>query len=247
MIWLRQRKYLVLMAALVILLVISPLLSDTARGRWALDALTTLVFLGGIFVVFADKVQRRLALVLGIPALLDNWSTVAQLSEPPLAVVLNAGSVLFVSFIVLVVLRSMFRAERITADSVRGAFCCYLLIGLAFGDAYCIVELLQPGSFRTETGTMGFPDELARRSALTYMSFVTLTTVGFGDVTPATAAARWLAVAEAIFGQFYIAILVAELVGKSVAQALLEPRSQAFFLEPAPDPVKASDPLKASG
>ena len=102
-----------------------------------------------------------------------------------------------------------------------------MLIRLIFGHVFCLVELLAPGSFRGgEAVADSFQNEDARRSLLNYLSFVTLTTVGFGDVSPATSATRWLAVVEAILGQFYIAILVAELVGKRVGQALSEPRSQ---------------------
>jgi hypothetical protein len=61
-------------------------------------------------------------------------------------------------------------------------------------------------------------EEGRQRSVLTYFSFITLTTLGYGDITPGSGAARGLAMVEAIMGQFYIAVLVAELVGRRVSQ-----------------------------
>jgi voltage-gated potassium channel Kch len=92
---------------------------------------------------------------------------------------------------------------------------------LAFGHLYCLLDAIAPGSLR---GNAEFAIELGdgetRFFRLTYFSLATLTTLGYGDFIPATDAARGLAVVEAILGQFYIAVLVAELIGRRVSQAL---------------------------
>jgi hypothetical protein len=84
-----------------------------------------------------------------------------------------------------------------------------------------VIEIARPGSFRVDAE---FADQLQlehhRHFFLTYYSFITLTTVGYGDVVPIKAASRGMAIVEAILGQFYIAVLIAELIGKRVAQAL---------------------------
>ena len=99
--------------------------------------------------------------------------------------------------------------------------CGYLLLGIIWSLLYCATEMASPGSF-----VMSVPGQDHRaaapldRSDLSYYSFITLATVGYGDVTPTTQLARTLAWTEAITGQFYLAILVAGLVGFKVTQAM---------------------------
>src|SRR5204863_7015600 len=101
-----------------------------------------------------------------------------------------------------------------SADSIYGAFCGYLLVGLIFGHLYRCLEALSPGSFHGNADFMAHvQDERYTHFLLVYFSFVTLTTVGYGDITPASEATRGLAVVEAVIGQFYLAVLIGELIG----------------------------------
>ena len=93
-----------------------------------------------------------------------------------------------------------------TLHRVQGAVAAYLLLGLVWGYAYQLVAALAPGAFANAVATPGQDHNLI------YFSFVTLTTVGYGDVTPVHPAARSLALMEALTGQLYPAILLARLV-----------------------------------
>jgi hypothetical protein len=141
-------------------------------------------------------------------------------------VVFHLFATLFLGFTVAVILQTIHEAKKVSSDSIVGAFSGYLLTGAAFGHVYCILEALTPGSFR---GMEGLPGQLADRevgrSLLNYFSFVTLTTVGYGDITPATPTARALACLEAVTGQFYIAVVMAELIGLKIAQPRGDQRS----------------------
>ncbi len=104
-----------------------------------------------------------------------------------------------------------------TAMSVNrlvGAVCVYLLLGVMWALAYTVLDLLAPGSFR------GFSslDDRSWDSEWLFFSFVTMTTLGYGDITPVSATAKFLAYSQAVFGQFYIAVLVAGLVGAYIAR-----------------------------
>jgi hypothetical protein len=133
---------------------------------------------------------------------------------------------IYLSFSVGVLLWSINREETVTAESVYGAFCGYLLIGVVFGHFYCIVDEIAPHAYvGAATVRPDFENRMERRYLLTYYSFITLTTVGYGDIAPANNFARSLAIIEAIVGQFYMAVLIAELIGKRVAHALSGPRS----------------------
>src|SRR5262249_57380705 len=104
-------------------------------------------------------------------------------------------------------------------DSFLGAVCGYLFLGLGWAVLYSMIEGFRPGSFeigpKLVTG-----GEVARPlpHVLTYYSFVTLTTVGYGDISPVSPAARTLAWIEAITGQFYLAVIVAGVGGVAAAQ-----------------------------
>ena len=135
------------------------------------------------------------------------------------------GSALFIyasffgiiGFLVLTICISFYRVavdSDINANRIIGAIVVYLLLGVFWAVAYSIVEVLQPGSFTGfEIGARNEWD-----SEWLYFSFVTMTTLGYGDIAPLTAVARMLAYMQAVFGQFYIAILVAGLVGAYVGR-----------------------------
>ena len=104
--------------------------------------------------------------------------------------------------------------HEITANRIVGAVAVYLLLGVLWSVLYTLVEIYSPGSFRGfDTGT-----QIDWESEWLYFSFVTMTTLGYGDIVPVSGIAKVLAYMQAIFGQFYIAILVAGLVGAYIAR-----------------------------
>ncbi|HEY1861907.1 MAG TPA: potassium channel family protein [Gemmataceae bacterium] len=227
--WWLRRRYLVLLLALVFSLVIFPLLRDTLDEPFLADAMLTIVFVAAFRVVFAKKRWHVLAVLLGIPPLVGLWTgyVLPGLPRPPLAVGFHLCAAVFLSFAVATILGSILGEKVVTADSIYGAFSGYLLAGLAFGHLYCVVEIVIPGSFRVDASVASqLQVEHHRHFLLSYFSFITLTTVGYGDVVPIKAAARGLTIVEAIIGQFYIAVLIAELIGKRVAHALTSPQSE---------------------
>jgi hypothetical protein len=224
--WLLRRKFLVLLVALLLVLVVYPLLRDVFDARIVMDILFMILFLAALQVVFIKGHLRILALVLGIPTMVGLWTGyfLPGLPRMPLAIAFHLLAVLFFAFTIATILWVIVRAPEITADSIYGAFCGYFLVGLAFGHLFCAIEFVIPGSFRGDTVFhTQLEAEHHRHFLLTYFSFITLTTVGYGDIVPISASARALAVVEAILGQFYIAVLIAELIGKRVAQALAGP------------------------
>lgn len=103
---------------------------------------------------------------------------------------------------------------EITINRIMGAIAVYLLLGVLWAVVYTLVELIWPGSVNGfEVG-----GDAQWNSEWLYFSFVTMTTLGYGDIAPVSAIARVLAYMQAVFGQFYIAILVAGLVGAYISQ-----------------------------
>ncbi|WP_010586362.1 ion channel [Schlesneria paludicola] len=159
--------------------------------------------------------SRAISLILGVPAigltLFRNFFT----GNTEL-LVSNLGRIIgivFLVFTIAVILRTLITQPTVTRDSIAGAFCGYTLIGVAFAEAYCLLETLAPGSFQVGNLKSDWThDPVSRWYMLEYFSFTTMTTLGFGDVLPASPIARCLTVWEAICGQFYLAVLVAGLV-----------------------------------
>ena len=104
-----------------------------------------------------------------------------------------------------------------TRDKIAGAICVYLLLGVIWSLAYAIIAVTTPGAFRApEEITAG----LAGGShAFIYFSFVTLTTLGYGDISPVAPVSQTLAWFEAVTGQLYLTILVARLVGLHISHS----------------------------
>jgi hypothetical protein len=110
-------------------------------------------------------------------------------------------------------MRQVAVGTEINPNRIVGAICVYLLLGVMWSAIYMTIEFFQPGSFRgltDVTSPVWNPDWI-------YFSFVTITTLGYGDITPLTQTARSFAFAEAIVGQFYIAVLVAGLVSAYIS------------------------------
>jgi hypothetical protein len=100
-------------------------------------------------------------------------------------------------------------------NRIAGGICIYMIAAIVWALAYTLVYQFIPGAFNG-LASLPFEDQLAE---MLYFSFVTLTTLGYGDVTPAHPFTRWMAQVEAVFGQLYIAILIASLVGMWIASA----------------------------
>jgi hypothetical protein len=122
----------------------------------------------------------------------------------------------FVTFAVAVLaLKHVFRAGPITADRIRGSIVGYLLIGVLWCVAYQLIYFLVPGAFNVPDKAAIVPRSLSHR--FVYFSFITLTTVGYGDITPVYPVARTLASMEGLIGQLYPTILIARLVSLQIS------------------------------
>jgi hypothetical protein len=115
-------------------------------------------------------------------------------------------------FFAVTILLYVLGSGKVTWDKIYGAICAYLLFGYAWAFGYSLIEELQPGSFKY-LATPAPHDLVGRLMQFRYFSFVTLATVGYGDIVPATAGARTAALLEAMLGQFYLVALVGRLVG----------------------------------
>jgi hypothetical protein len=218
--WPRAWKFRLLLVALLTLLVVQPILGNHGLARLCYTTIWSIVLIATIFAISDVRWQRFVGVSLGLPILPAIWSR--HLLSVPTAQTFEVPTfglaAIFFAIVAVMVMRHLVRFE-VTADNVAGAVCAYLFLGLGIGALYAIIETLRPHSFQA-TGHLAeeLLDPVHRRSALVYFSFVTLTTAGFGDIVPATPLTRMLTMLEAVLGQFYLAVLVAGLVGIRVSR-----------------------------
>lgn len=202
-----------LLASLVLLLVALPVGQMIMGGTPHLPLLLALVLLAAVFVNSRQRWIFRVALLAGVGAaagsLIGDYTGSA--SARVTSEMLGLGLLGFTS---LVMLNSLVRTDDVSTDTIVGGICVYLLVGLCFALCFTLMTELLPGSFLygDEPIVREIAEPSRHRTRLLYFSFVTLTTLGYGDITPATDLAEMLCVSEAIIGQLYLTIFVARLV-----------------------------------
>ena len=180
--------------------------SDAGRGMYRLLELTGIVIpLSAIAIATDRKTERRIAFALAILAIVFNGGALSGIR--PFNLEIGPGlSVLFSAFTTWLLLAGVLRSPRVTGDVLAGALASFIMAGLAFAVVYGVIEARLPGAFVAPgLEPAAFPD-------LVYFSFVTLLTIGFGDVTPVAPLARAVVLFEGIFGVIFTTIVMAALV-----------------------------------
>jgi hypothetical protein len=219
---LREHRYLVLFLALIVVLGVQPLAHGHVVGQVLFDVLVSLLLLVVFLVVFERRWQRVVALVPTVAALAGNWATYAWHGEAHRVAVLlfHSGVAAFFAFAVVVILHGIFSKKVIRGDDVFGGLCGYLLGGAVWGNLYVIVEFLVPGSFSVQPEVAWqLTTPHLRRFLFTSFSLATISSLGSNVLVPVGPVASWLVCLEAIFGQFYVAVVVAQVLGLKLAQA----------------------------
>ncbi len=193
------------------------LLGDGVQARW-LDLIFAALILAALWAV--SRMTWGLLLAAGLAVTALGLGAAARLEaevSPALLASHGLGATFFL-FVAVVLLRAILVTRKVDRHVLAGAACVYLLFGMAFSLLFGLVAALQDGAFTgiEETGSLPH-NSFAYLADFQYFSFVTLTTLGYGDITPATSVPRGLAVAEAVLGQLFLAMLVARLVGLQIA------------------------------
>ena len=198
-----------LLIALALFIFFAPFVEEIKGGDLIVSILLSLVLISAVFAVASRRSTLIIALLLAIPALVGRWINYFQPELVPPAVFLTAGLAL-IAFVVANLLRFVLRAPSVNADVLCASISAYLMLGLLWTMAYWLVDQLTPGAFSFNT-TSGTKETMAGFNAF-YFSFITLSTVGYGDIAPVSRIARWLAATEAMTGLLYVTVLIARLV-----------------------------------
>jgi hypothetical protein len=208
-----EGRFIYLLVTILIFIGVGPILADMTRFRLLLDIFFSAILLSAIYAVSQKKRDTVIAFALAIPTLLAFW-----LRDFTSGVAFNVTSEIFGSlffgYTIIVLLNFILKSPKITRHVIHAALIGYLLMGLMWASIYELIDTIHPGSFSLAQGWIDNP-----RLIYLYFSYVTLTTLGYGDMTPLTAQAYSISILEAIIGQIYITVLIARLVGMHISDS----------------------------
>ena len=198
-----------------LLALIAALPIDEALGRFGLilNIAVSIILVSAVYAISEKSIHTVIGILLAVPLLFLVWAK--QIFEIPwLQIPETVIGITFFVFIITIVLKFIFSQEEITGDMLAGAASVYLMLAIIWMYAYRLIALIQPGSF-----AIADAQNIEQTTAL-YFSFVTITTLGYGDIFPVTTLAKSCAILEAVVGQLYLVVTVAWLVGMQVSHRM---------------------------
>jgi hypothetical protein len=194
------------------LLVLEPILSRFVAARIFLHIFLTAIFIHTVYTIRGKKRRIIFNVLPAIVLLVSIWSQYVYPNKGVLAIGMIAG-VLFAGSVIANFLVSMFQSDKVTRETIYAALLSYLLAALMWAFLYTFLKLVDPASFNID---LSQPEGYL--SEFWYYSFVTITTLGYGDITPVTGVAKSFSALEAVVGQLYLVVVIAWLVGNYVRE-----------------------------
>ena len=205
-------RFLFLIVFFVVLIGLGPFIEEFIRLRHFMDLLFSIIFITTIYAVSQKRYHIIFAVILLIPTLLALWTEDIPANNTQLTIGYLCGLILF-SFAIISILKYIFAEQVVTRQTISAAVSVYMLLALMWSIIYRLIENLYPASFQVAHSQLNNADSL-----YLYFSLVTITTLGYGDITPVGNQAVSLAVLEAVVGQVYLVVVVAWFVGMYVSR-----------------------------
>jgi hypothetical protein len=209
-----------LLVALLFLAGAEPFVPAGSFGHTVYLVMISVVLITAVWAVSRHRGLLVAGLFLAAPTFIVAWMH-HFVHRRWLGTIFLLLAAVFLGFTAVVVLRQALGGAAVTADTIAGAICFYLLLGVIWGLIFSLIEIAHPGSFldggRPLSSSTTEPRLLV--PTLLYLSLVTLSTLGYGDILPVTPPARMLAAIEAIIGPLYLAVLIARLVGLQASRS----------------------------
>ena len=219
--FLHRSSYGTLIGLMLVVLALGPYLRETNSPGGPMVTLILFIAFFAVMVSGESKKERILLNLVFLPAFFCNLLVLLTASEIWHHKIAILGQLLVCLVAILVLLGRLHRVRHFTFDTLLCGVSIYLLFGYFFFFLFDLLELTSPGSFLLRGEVMAFANpgrHLLHYPQLLYLSFVTLTTVGYGDIVPAWSLPRSLTVIEALTGQIYMSTLLAILVGSYLAE-----------------------------
>jgi len=222
---LKNRMLLFLVSTSLLILSFPLIQNHYSHFLFIIELLFNLLLIIGINLVSRNKKIVTTSLLLAVMAIIIVWFDYILHSRPLLLFGLLTETV-FACIAVITIIQHVLQYKKVTEDKIYGAMSAYLLIGIVWSLIYSIIELADPNSFFFANGFIINQQILAPHrfyfSQFLYFSFVTISTLGYGDIVPVSGPARLFSSLEAITGQLYVAVLIARLVGLHISHTHLK-------------------------
>jgi hypothetical protein len=202
-----------LLISIILVLVVRPFLRGIPGIPFITALLFSLIYLSAIYSVVESKRTFRITLFITVPILITSWIS-AVYPKFYILMINDTLSILFFLYTIVLLVEYLIRTKNITRNVIMCAVSTYFMLGFLWANMYMVFERFSSGSFKMVT------DLGSNNKELLYFSFVTLTTLGYGDVTPLSEPARVLSLLESIIGQMFLAIMIARLVGIQISQSI---------------------------
>jgi len=223
-----RHRFDILLCALILLMISVPFvrifhpLTYPRLSKTTLAACFALMLLSAVLAVSRTRPTAIAASSLAVLAMVFSVMNIV-FDQVWVGVVYGFFEIAFLGYVVVLILARLFTEEKVTFNMICASLCVYLLLGVLWAVVFSLLETFQPGSFDLPVAE----DGQIRRMLFggdesiypIYYSFVTITTLGYGDIVPTSPAAQMFSAVEALMGQLYLAVLVARLVGLHIAHA----------------------------
>ena len=205
-------RFLLLTVLIVALIVLVPFIEGFIRLKLSANLFFSIIFISTIYAASQKRNHIIISVILAIPTILSLWSKDIAISNTLITIGYICGVILF-SFAVILILKYIFSEQVVTRQTISAAVVVYLLIALMWTFIYRLIAMLYPASF-----AIAHTKLLDAENIYLYFSLVTITTLGYGDITPIGSQAISLSVLEAITGQIYLVVVIAWFVGLYVSK-----------------------------
>lgn len=206
--WHFEDRYYYLFVLLALFILLPPFLANLPFLSYLIYLILTLIIINCVLILFDRSHKSGYGVIVSVFALIFIWLSIANnWQNTSLRFIRIVILCLFFGFTFVKIIREIAKMKRVTAKVVIGGMGAYLLLGLIGSFLFEMVELIHPNSFSKMDTFTGFYAEI-------YLSFVTISTLGYGDITPLTPQGQAVAIMVSITGQLFLAIFMAMLVGK---------------------------------
>jgi hypothetical protein len=206
-----KERFLILMCLILGLVVLVPILNRFTAARVFLEIFLTAIIISMVYVISNKKGFVIAGVLLAVVMLVSFWLEYFTQNKWIAAIGMVTG-VLFIGLVISSILGSMLKSGGVDREIIYKAILLYLLAALMWAFLYTFLELVDPASFNID-----LDQSKGYLLVFQYYSFVTITTLGYGDITPVSEVAKAFSVLEAVCGQLYLVVVVAWLVGMHVA------------------------------
>lgn len=219
----KKNNFGYLFYTLVVFLTLGPYFANTSYGENITSVLFTILLGMSVYVIRQQKHFILLAIILSAFSIVGHWLANTVFLQREFALIDLVLSAVFLGLMTAIVISYILEDRRVNAGTLYGAICAYLLIGLTWSLVYTVIYLVDPSAFQLSQKVP--PRANPAFEYFLYYSYVTLTTVGYGDILPMSTPARTLSWMEAVTGQIYLTVWLAQLVGTYISKKVKKSES----------------------